>query len=163
MDALIASAVPLNRRPSTSATRRKPRSTAHLTVPRSDGSKIDPSLHSILPTTRPPKAHQIGRFSEPTRPEASTSRIRDKKLRSRVARTDIESKRAKKEREEVNEWLNSGVAGGLEVDEEEGESTWRIRQEDIGSAVGVGSASKSWDLKLDDMGSYMLDYTRNGR
>lgn len=78
----------------------------------------------------------------------------------------MSSKRARIEREEVNEWLNApmaGGAGGIEVDEEGGESTWRVGQEEIVKEVGVASGSKRFDLRMDGMGTYRVCYTRNGR
>jgi U3 small nucleolar RNA-associated protein 7 len=70
------------------------------------------------------------------------------------------------EREEVNQWLNApmaGSAGGIEVDESMGEKTWRVRQDEIVREVGVASSAKKFDLKMENMGSYKVDYTRNGR
>lgn len=57
----------------------------------------------------------------------------------------------------------SGGQGGIEVDEDEGERTWRVGQEEIVREVGVGSGAKKFDLKFEGMGEYMVDYTRNGR
>ena len=94
------------------------------------------------------------------------SKIKDKKLRAKVSRVDVSNQRARKDREEVNEWLNEplgGSAGGIVVDGDAGEKTWRVRQEEIGQAVGVAGKGKKWDLKFDGMGEYMVDYTRNGR
>ena len=102
----------------------------------------------------------------PLRPDPSVSRIRDKKLRAKVSRVDVASQKARVEREEVDEWLNgafSGGQGGIEVDEEEGERTWRVGQEEIVKSVGEGSGRKRFDLKFDNLGDYMADYTRNGR
>jgi U3 small nucleolar RNA-associated protein 7 len=44
-----------------------------------------------------------------------------------------------------------------------GERTWRVRQEEIVQEVGVASGSKKFDLKMEGLGSYKLNYTRNGR
>lgn len=136
--------------------------------PKTKSENIDPSLHSILPTTRLPSTFHAsnlasGSSSTPLRPSPSVSRIPDKKLRAKVAKQDVTAKRAKIERQEVDEWLNTGLAGGIEVDEDAGERTWRVRQHDIVEEVGVGSGVKKFDLKMEGMGSYKVDYTRNGR
>ncbi|ORY32070.1 WD40-repeat-containing domain protein [Naematelia encephala] len=168
MDALIASAGPIKPK------RQKPvpRKALHKTVDRGpDKEAIDPSTHSILSSTRLPSSFHhsslpTGSSEAQIRPEASIARIGDKKLRAKVARNDVSVKRAQVERDEVNEWLNAplaGGAGGIEVDEEEGERTWKVRQDEIVREVGVASAAKKFDLKLEGMGSYKVDYTRNGR
>jgi len=90
--------------------------------------------------------------------------IKDKKLRAKVQRNDVNNKRAKQEREEVDQWLNAGTqAGGIEVDEDAGERTWRVRQDVIACEVGVAAGGKKFDLKFENLGEYMVDYTRNGR
>lgn len=173
MDALIASAGPMSSS-SRKAGPSRPRwpNSAHKTVDRGpDKESIDPSTHSILNRTRLPSSFHhsslpTGGDSAPIRPDASVARIADKKLRAKIARQDVGSKRARMERDDVNEWLNtavSGGAGGIEVDEEEGERTWRIDQKDIVKEVGRGAGAKRFDLKFDNMGSYKVDYTRNGR
>lgn len=185
MDALIASAGPL--KPKKRNWSGQPRAngggavggssssgsrSAHRTVNRGkDKDAIDPSTHSIMTATRVPSSfHQStlasGSGQAPLRPDPSISRIADKKLRAKVARRDVASKRAQKERADVDEWLNAPLAGGqggIEVDEEAGERTYRVRQEEIVESVGVASSSKRFDLKMEGMGSYTVDYTRNGR
>jgi U3 small nucleolar RNA-associated protein 7 len=174
MDALLASAGPMKQSRPRGPGRpdRKPFPTAHNTVERGpDKAAIDPSLHSILSTTRVPSSfHQsnlaTGSSSTPIKPDANLNRIQDKKLRAKVGRQNISDKRAKVEREEVNQWLNApmaGGAGGIEVDESMGEKTWRVRQDEIVREVGVASSAKKFDLKMENMGSYKVNYTRNGR
>ena len=168
MDALIASAGPIHK-PRAGPSR--PRKAAHKTVDRGpDKEAIDPSTHSILGNTRLPSSFHhsslpTGSADAPIKPEPSVSKIKDKKLRAKVARNDVSSKRARVEREEVNEWLNApmGGAGEIEVDDELGEKTWRVGQEEIVREVGVASAQKKFDLRFEDMGDYTVDYTRNGR
>lgn len=173
MDALLASAGPLNpgkKRRLQSGPRPAP--APHKTVPSSGtDEKIDPSLYSILDNTTTPSAFLPSNLASGSAEPAIqankiVARIGDKKLRARVARTDISNKRAQKERADVNEWLNApmtGGLGGIEVDEDQGERTWRVGQEEIVREVGVASGSKRFDLKFEDMGSYKIDYTRNGR
>lgn len=171
-DSLISSAGPLNpskkRRISTNP---RSKTAPHKTVPYKDDEKIDPSLYSILGNTTTPSAFTPSNLASGSAEPAIqankiVARIGDKKLRARVARTDISNKRAQKERADVNEWLNAPMAGGLggiEVDEDQGERTWRVGQEEIVREVGVASGSKRFDLKFENMGSYKVDYTRNGR
>ncbi len=145
---------------------------SHRTISRGpDKDPIDPSTNSILSTTRLPSSfHQsnlaTGSAYAPLRPDPAVSRIADKKLRAKVARTDVSSKRARIEREEVDEWLNApiaGGAGGIEVDVEGGERTWRVGQEEIVKEVGMASGAKRFDLRFENMGNYRVSYTRNGR
>lgn len=78
----------------------------------------------------------------------------------------MNSKRARLEREDVDEWLNKPIgsgAGGIEVDDEGGERTWRVGQEEIVKEVGVSGGAKRFDLKMESMGNYRVSYTRNGR
>lgn len=192
MDALLASAGPLRQRkrrarplpeasssnlassssagPST-GTSTNPRD-AHKTISRGEHKEsIDPTHHSILDTTRIPRAFQksalpTGSGEETIKPDKAISTIKDKKLRAKVGRQDVTAKQARRDRDDVNEWLNApiaGGAGGIEVDEELGERTWRVGQEEIVKEVGKGAGRKKFDLKFDGMGSYFVDYTRNGR
>ncbi|BEI85264.1 hypothetical protein CcaverHIS002_0506650 [Cutaneotrichosporon cavernicola] len=172
MDALIASAGPMRPPKRKRPTHGSKAQSAHKTVDRGpDKEAVDPSTASILTTTRTPSSFHsrnlaTGKGAEPLRPDASISRIADKKLRAKVARQDVATKRAKAERADVDEWLNapvSGGQGGIEVDEEAEERTWRVGQDEIVAAVGVASAKKRFDLKLENMGPYKVDYTRNGR
>jgi U3 small nucleolar RNA-associated protein 7 len=173
MDALLASAGPLKpkrkSRPSTSINRH---AGPHKSIDRGpDKESIDPTHNSILSQTRVPSSFQSntlpsGSSSTPILPNQSIRNIKDKKLRAKVAREDVASKRAVEAREDVNEWLNAAVSGGqggIEVDEDQGERTWRVGQEEIVREVGVASGRKKFDLKFEGMGEYMVDYTRNGR
>ncbi|WRT66853.1 uncharacterized protein IL334_003816 [Kwoniella shivajii] len=189
MDALLASAGPLpTKRPkgnnsnsnnnnnfkSNYSKGQRQRPTSHQTITRGDGSNIDASLNSILSNTRIPSSFHHSNLasgsgstgSAKIRPDSSTNKIVDKKLRSKLSRVDINNKQAKLEREDVNEWLNKavqGTKGDIEVDEELGEKTWRIKQNDIVENVAVNSSKKKFDLKMNDMGTYKVDYTKNGR
>jgi U3 small nucleolar RNA-associated protein 7 len=175
MDALIESAGPLIKsrrsRPGPSS-RPKSAPTGHNTVNRGATKEaIDPSTASILTTTRLPTSFHsstlpTGSSTAAIRPDPSISHIKDKKLRSKIAREDVAGKRARIEVSEVNEWLNqaiSGSAGGIEVDEDAGERTWRVRQGEIVNEVGVAGGRKKFDLKFEGLGEYFVDYTRNGR
>ncbi|KAI5297573.1 Small subunit (SSU) processome component, partial [Ascosphaera atra] len=43
------------------------------------------------------------------------------------------------------------------------ERTYKVRQDEIRESVGMETAKNSFDLKLDEMGPYVFDYTRNGK
>src|SRR5699024_14555 len=43
------------------------------------------------------------------------------------------------------------------------EKTYKVRQDEIKRDIGVETAKKGFELKLEDMGPYTCDYTRNGR
>ena len=171
MDALIASAGPIQSKAGPS--RHKPARKAnavHKTVDRGPNKEsIDPSTLSILPATRLPSSFHAatlpsGSDAAPIRPDASVKSIKDKKLKAKVQRNDVNNKRAKQDREEVDQWLNAGTrAGGIEVDEEGGERSWRVKQDEIAREVGVAASGKKFDLKFENLGDYMVDYTRNGR
>jgi len=174
MDALLASAGPL--KPRKHKPHARPSNDRHAGPHKSidrgpDKESIDPTHNSILSSTRAPSSFHAsslpsGSGSAPIKPDASIRNIKDKKLRAKVARSDVASKRAVEARDDVNEWLNSAMSGGqggIEVDEDQGEKTWRVGQEEIVREVGVGSGAKKFDLKFEGMGEYMVDYTRNGR
>ena len=170
MDALLASAGPLKPKKYKSRPLPDRHAGPHKSIDRGPNKEsIDPTHNSILSSTRLPSSFHTSSLiagSSNIKAEPSISKIKDKKLRARVAREDVASKRAVEAREDVNEWLNTAVSGGqggIEVDEEEGERTWRVGQEVIVREVGVGSGRKKFDLKFEGMGEYMVDYTRNGR
>ncbi|XP_002740951.1 WD repeat-containing protein 46-like [Saccoglossus kowalevskii] len=60
-----------------------------------------------------------------------------------------------------SELLLTEEAGFLEADEDE--ETHQISQKEIRQAVDISSATKNFDLTLNQFGPYKLDYTRNGR
>ncbi|KAH8687194.1 putative U3 small nucleolar RNA-associated protein 7 [Tricladium varicosporioides] len=61
-----------------------------------------------------------------------------------------------------SEILHENTGGFLEP-ETELERTYKVRQEDIIPDVPIETAKKRFDLKLDALGPYVCDYTRNGR
>ncbi|EIW70250.1 U3 small nucleolar RNA-associated protein 7 [Tremella mesenterica] len=194
MDRLISSSLPSSSKSSHKQAHQKRSNnhevdaSLHSILPR---TQLPSSLHLSLDSDPPPTAssnpqrsanassrsnitdhsHQSRKESvKKATPNAAVpphiARIPDKKLRARVYKQDLSAKVARKERQEVDEWINAplaGGAGGIEVDEEEGERTWRVGQGEIVQEVGVQSGRKRWDLKLEGMGEYKVDYTRNGR
>lgn len=158
MDALLASDSPI-----ASSSKRPRPALPHQKVRRGkDKEAIDASLHSILPATRLSSslhsAHDV-------KPSKSLGRIADKKLRSKLASQQVAAKRAALERADVQEYLNTGDGGGIEVDMESGERTWRVAQDEVKEEIAVASRGKRFDLKLENIGGggYRVDYTRNGR
>jgi hypothetical protein len=185
MDALLASAGPI---PEKSHNKPKPRrALPHQKVNRGAGKdSIDSSLHSILPQTR--LAPSLHSHLKDVQPSNQLSKIKDKKLRAKLASEQVSQKRARGEREDVQTYLNNPAVTsyshafgdelddddttpgepmdtGIEVDEEIGEKTWRVSQDEIADAVGISARTKKFDLKLETIGDggYSIDYTRNGR
>ena len=90
-----------------------------------------------------------------------TRSIKDKKLRSSLKRLEENYQNATLKAKDA-EILLENTAGFLEP-EGELERTWKVRQDDITKSVAVETAQKKFDLKLDQLGPYVCDYTRNGR
>ncbi|KAJ9116427.1 hypothetical protein QFC22_004869 [Naganishia vaughanmartiniae] len=189
MDALLANAGPI---PEKHSNKPKPRrALAHQKVNRGNAKdSIDSSLHSILPQTR--LAPSLHSHLTNIQPSKELGKIKDKKLRAKLASEQVSQKRARGERDDVQTYLNnpavhsyshnnafgddddeddeSDVTGepmdtGIEVDETAGEKTWRVSQDEIAHAVGISARTKKFDLKLETIGDggYSVDYTRNGR
>jgi U3 small nucleolar RNA-associated protein 7 len=182
MDALLAKAGPMPDKKHAKPRKALP----HQRVNRGkDKAAIDSSLHSILPQTR--LAPSLHSHLDDIQPSKDLVKIKDKKLRAKLASEQVAQKRARGEREDVQTYLNNPVvtsyshafgdesddedaAGepmdtGIEVDEERGERTWRVSQDEIAHSVGIDARGKKFDLKLDTVGGggYSVDYTRNGR
>src|SRR5438045_1318543 len=88
-------------------------------------------------------------------------RIKDKKLRGNMKALE------KKYRDETlkasdGEILLENEVGYLEP-ETELERTYKVRQDEIKQDVSIETAKKGFELKLDTLGPYICDYTRNGR
>lgn len=60
------------------------------------------------------------------------------------------------------EILHENTEGFLEP-ETELERTYKVKQRDIRNDVAIETAKKGFELKLDALGPYVCDYTRNGR
>ncbi|RKF57703.1 putative U3 small nucleolar RNA-associated protein 7 [Erysiphe neolycopersici] len=87
--------------------------------------------------------------------------VRDKKLRRKLKLIEDKYKTATLQAKDA-EILHENEAGFLET-ENELERTYRIRQDEIQAEVGVETAEKKFELKLETLGPYICDYTRNGR
>lgn len=91
----------------------------------------------------------------------STRSIKDKKLRGNLKALELKYKDATLKAKDA-EILLENDAGFLEP-EGELEKTYKVRQADIRRDVNIETAKKGFDLKLQDLGPYVVDFTRNGR
>lgn len=91
----------------------------------------------------------------------NTKKVRDKKLRSSLKRLEGKYQSATIKAKDAEILLEN--TGGFLEPEGELERTYKVRQEDIERDVAVDTAQKRFDLKLDTLGPYLCDYTRNGR
>lgn len=87
--------------------------------------------------------------------------IKDKKLRGNLKILENKYKSAALQAKDA-EILLENEEGFLEP-ETELERTYKVRQDDIKQDVAVETAQKGFELKLDALGPYVCDYTRNGR
>ncbi|KKZ65020.1 hypothetical protein EMCG_09075 [[Emmonsia] crescens] len=87
--------------------------------------------------------------------------VKDKKLRGNLKNLEAKFKDAALKAKDA-EILLENERGYLEP-EGELEKTYKVRQDDIKESVGIEAAKKGFELKLEDLGPYTADYTRNGR
>jgi len=90
-----------------------------------------------------------------------TKGVKDKKLRSNLKNLESKYKDATIKAKSA-EILLENQSGYLEP-EAELERTYKVRQNDILKDVAVETAKKGFELKLERLGPYTADYTRNGR
>jgi U3 small nucleolar RNA-associated protein 7 len=88
-------------------------------------------------------------------------RIQDKKLRHNLKALEDKFQNAAIRAKDA-EILLENESGFLEP-EHELEKTYKVRQDQIVKDVAVDTAQKKFDLKLDALGPYVFEYTRNGR
>ncbi|XP_076822160.1 WD repeat-containing protein 46-like [Clavelina lepadiformis] len=86
--------------------------------------------------------------------------IKNKKLKGFLRNTKKHDKAAVNQAARY-ELLLTEEPGYIET--AEGEATWEIKQREIADAADITSASKYFELRLDQFGPYSVDYTRNGR
>ncbi|KAK9429855.1 WD40-repeat-containing domain protein [Lipomyces doorenjongii] len=87
-------------------------------------------------------------------------RIKDRKLRANIKRTDQKYKDAIRAAKST-ELLLQEDAGFLEA--EGMEKTYKFTQDELLKHVDVTTAHKGFELKLEHFGPYEIDYMRNGR
>ncbi|KAI0479278.1 BING4CT domain-containing protein [Xylariaceae sp. FL0804] len=87
--------------------------------------------------------------------------IKDKKLRSNLKALEHKYNDAALKAKDA-EILLENTNGFLEP-EHELERTYKVRQDEIQDGVSTATAKKRFELKLDQLGPYVFDYSRNGR
>ena len=87
--------------------------------------------------------------------------VKDKKLRTNLKKLEDKYKDAAL-KARGTEILLEHESGYLEP-EGELERTYKVRQDELRRDIAVETAKKSFDLKLEGLGPYTADYTRNGR
>jgi U3 small nucleolar RNA-associated protein 7 len=87
--------------------------------------------------------------------------VRDKKLRRNLQNLEGKYEQATIKAKDA-EILLENASGFLEP-EGELERTYKVSQDDIVQDVAIETAQKKFDLKLDALGPYICEYTRNGR
>ena len=91
----------------------------------------------------------------------STRGVKDKKLRSNLKILENKYKDATIKAKDA-EILLENESGYLEP-EGELEKTYKVRQDELRQDVAIETAKKGFELKLEGLGPYTTDYTRNGR
>lgn len=87
--------------------------------------------------------------------------IKDKKLRGSLKKLEARNKTAILRAKDA-EILLENEEGFLEP-ENELERTYKVRQDEIKQSVPLETAKKGFELKLDQLGPYVCDYTRSGK
>jgi U3 small nucleolar RNA-associated protein 7 len=87
--------------------------------------------------------------------------IKDKKLRGNLKNLESKYQEATLKAKDAEILLEN--EGGFLEPEHELERTYKVRQHEIKEDVSIETAKKGFELKLDQLGPYVCDYTRNGR
>lgn len=87
--------------------------------------------------------------------------IRDKKLRSNLTSLENKFQQAAVKAKDAEILLEN--SGGYLEPEHELERTVKVRQEEIQESVALESVQKRFELRLENLGPYVCEYTRNGR
>jgi U3 small nucleolar RNA-associated protein 7 len=136
-------------------------------APKPDGSHSRRKSQTVA-TVTDEDARAVAEFTEAaTKQYGRGEKIRSKSVKDRKLRSNLKSLEAKNKQAAVEaknvEILLENNAGLLEP-ENELERTYRVRQDDIKQAVGIETAKKGFELRLDGLGPYdVCDYSRNGR
>lgn len=86
---------------------------------------------------------------------------KDKKLNAGLKKADRQYKEAVQSAAGT-EMLLQEDAGYLQTDDPM-EKTYKVKQDELENMVDVSTANKKFDLQLEDLGPYSVNYTRNGR
>ena len=87
--------------------------------------------------------------------------IKDKKLRGNLKALESKYRDATLKAKDAEILLEN--TGGFLEPEHELERTYKVRQDEIRHDVAIETAKKGFELKLDALGPYVCDYTRNGK
>lgn len=93
--------------------------------------------------------------------QVNTKNVKDKKLRGNLKVLENKYKDATLKAKDAEILLEN--EGGFLEPEGELERTYKVRQDDIKASVGIEAAKSGFELRLDELGPYAADYTRNGR
>ena len=93
--------------------------------------------------------------------KVSVRSVKDKKLRGNLKKLEHKYKDATLKAKDA-EILLEHDHGYLEP-EGELEKTYKVRQDELRTELPLEASRKGFDLKLEGMGPYIADYTRNGR
>ncbi|KAH8678031.1 BING4CT domain-containing protein [Xylariales sp. PMI_506] len=109
---------------------------------------------------------KIRRHREARRDYGRGSRINVKGIHDKKLRRNLKGLESKYHDAAIKakdaEVLLENTAGFLEP-ETELERTYRVRQDEIQEGVSVETGKKRFELKLDQLGPYVFEYSRNGR
>src|SRR6266516_1154652 len=94
-------------------------------------------------------------------PKISVKSVKDRKLRANLKILESKDRDANLKARNA-EILLENQPGFLEA-EGDLEKTYKVRQHDIQRDTAIETAKKGFELKLEGLGPYMADYTRNGR
>jgi U3 small nucleolar RNA-associated protein 7 len=142
------------------ATERGPKPNASVAPRRKSqngGAPIDDEETRALVQFTETATQQYGR-GDKIRPKS----VKDKKLRANLRSLESKNQEAAVEAKNVEILLENNP--GLLEAENELERTYRVRQDDIKREVGIETAKKGFELRLDGLGPYdVCEYSRNGR
>jgi U3 small nucleolar RNA-associated protein 7 len=93
--------------------------------------------------------------------QINVKKIKDKKLRRKLKVLEDKFQEAALKAKDA-EILLENTGGFLEA-ETELERTYKVRQDEVVRDTAVEASQKRFDLKLDQLGPYICEYTRNGR
>ncbi|KAF7545748.1 hypothetical protein G7Z17_g8934 [Cylindrodendrum hubeiense] len=135
-----------------------------ITKVRENGAlAIERTRTEILPRAEREKARRMREANKAygRGKKINTKTIKDRKLRSNLKRLEYKFQDAAIKAKDAEILLEN--TGGFLEPEQELERTYKVRQQDIVDDVAVDTAQKRFELKLDALGPYNFDYSRNGR
>jgi U3 small nucleolar RNA-associated protein 7 len=137
------------------ATERGPK--ADAVAPRRNSAPVDDEEARALAQFTETATQQYGRGDR-----IRAKSVKDRKLRANLRSLESKNKQAAVEAKNVEILLENNP--GLLEPENELERTFRVRQDEIKREVGIETAKKGFELRLDGLGPYdVCDYSRNGR